>query len=61
MVLLCRRHVTFINKEGDSHTFQVADGITLLDVARSQGLEIEGLLPLRFADTPTTMKIQLFG
>lgn len=38
----CRRKVTFIDKEGDSHTFEVADGDNLLDVAQANDLEMEG-------------------
>ena len=37
-----RRHVTFIDKEGDSHTFTVADGDNLLDIAQANDLEMEG-------------------
>ncbi|KAF2140118.1 uncharacterized protein K452DRAFT_273656 [Aplosporella prunicola CBS 121167] len=36
------RSVTFIDKEGDSHTFQVADGDNLLDIAQANDLEMEG-------------------
>ena len=34
--------MTFIDKEGDSHTFEVADGDNLLDVAQANDLEMEG-------------------
>lgn len=37
-----RRKVTFIDKEGDSHTFEVADGANLLDIAQANDLEMEG-------------------
>ncbi|KAI9698116.1 MAG: mitochondrial matrix iron-sulfur protein [Bogoriella megaspora] len=36
------RHVTFIDKEGDSHTFEVSDGDNLLDIAQANDLEMEG-------------------
>ncbi|KAF2483540.1 electron transfer protein, partial [Neohortaea acidophila] len=36
------RHVTFIDKEGQSHTFEVADGDNLLDIAQANDLEMEG-------------------
>lgn len=34
--------MTFITKEGDSHTFLVADGDNLLDIAQDNDLEMEG-------------------
>ncbi|RMZ92183.1 hypothetical protein DV736_g591, partial [Chaetothyriales sp. CBS 134916] len=36
------RHVTFIDKDGDEHTFTVADGDNLLDIAQANDLEMEG-------------------
>lgn len=36
------RKVTFIDKEGDSHTYEVADGDNLLDIAQANELEMEG-------------------
>ncbi|KAF1812333.1 ferredoxin [Eremomyces bilateralis CBS 781.70] len=36
------RHVTFIDKDGSSHTFTVADGDNLLDIAQANDLEMEG-------------------
>ncbi|KAF1991145.1 ferredoxin [Aulographum hederae CBS 113979] len=36
------RKITFIDKEGDSHTFTVADGDNLLDIAQANDLEMEG-------------------
>lgn len=36
------RHVTFIDKEGSPHTFAVADGDNLLDIAQANDLEMEG-------------------
>lgn len=38
------RHVTFIDKEGNSHEFTVADGDNLLDIAQANDLEMEGML-----------------
>lgn len=37
-----RRRITFIDKEGQEHTFEVADGDNLLDIAQSEDLEMEG-------------------
>jgi ferredoxin-2, mitochondrial len=34
--------VTFIDKEGASHTFEVSDGDNLLDIAQANDLEMEG-------------------
>ena len=39
---LRRRKVTFIDRDGDSHTFEVADGDNLLDIAQANDLEMEG-------------------
>jgi len=36
-------HVTFIDKEGDEHKFEVAQGDNLLDIAQSEELEMEGV------------------
>lgn len=36
------RHITFIDKEGQEHTFEVADGDNLLDIAQANDLEMEG-------------------
>ena len=36
------RHVTFIDKEGQEHNFEVADGDNLLDIAQANDLEMEG-------------------
>lgn len=36
------RHITFIDKDGSSHTFEVADGDNLLDIAQANDLEMEG-------------------
>ncbi|KAL9063189.1 MAG: hypothetical protein Q9157_008359 [Trypethelium eluteriae] len=40
--LLLRRHVTFIDKEGEEHNFEVSDGSNLLDIAQANDLEMEG-------------------
>ncbi|PSN74505.1 ferredoxin [Corynespora cassiicola Philippines] len=34
--------VTFIDKDGDSHTFEVAEGDNLLDIAQANDLDMEG-------------------
>jgi len=34
--------VTIIDKDGESHTFQVSDGDNLLDIAQANDLEMEG-------------------
>ncbi|EKG19132.1 Ferredoxin [Macrophomina phaseolina MS6] len=36
------RHVTFIDKDGDEQTFEVADGDNLLDIAQANDIEMEG-------------------
>ncbi|KAJ4404186.1 mitochondrial matrix iron-sulfur protein [Didymella pomorum] len=35
-------HVTFIDKDGQSHTFEVSAGDNLLDIAQANDLEMEG-------------------
>ncbi|KAJ4572597.1 mitochondrial matrix iron-sulfur protein [Exophiala dermatitidis] len=35
-------HVTFIDKDGDRHTFEVSAGDNLLDIAQANDLEMEG-------------------
>lgn len=42
-VILCRVHVTFIDKEGLESTFAVAEGDNLLDIAQSEDIEMEGM------------------
>jgi ferredoxin len=37
-----RRKVTFIDKAGKAHTFEVADGANLLDIAQAYDLDVEG-------------------
>lgn len=37
-----RRKITFVDKEAQSHTFAVADGDNLLDIAQAHDLEMEG-------------------
>ncbi len=37
-----RRSVTFIDKEGQEHPIQVADGDNLLDIAQANDIEMEG-------------------
>ncbi|KAH3905413.1 hypothetical protein HBH56_217360 [Parastagonospora nodorum] len=36
------RKITFIDKDSQSHTFTVADGANLLDIAQAHDLEMEG-------------------
>ena len=38
-----RLKVTFVDKEGDEHTFEVAKGDNLLDIAQANDLEMEGI------------------
>ena len=42
LTLRYRRKVTFIDKSGESHTFEVADGSNLLDIAQANDLDVEG-------------------
>jgi len=37
-----RLHVTFVDKEGERHEFEVAKGDNLLDIAQANDLEMEG-------------------
>lgn len=39
-----RLHVTFIDKDGDRHEFEVSKGDNLLDIAQANDLEMEGKL-----------------
>lgn len=39
-----RLHVTFIDKEGERHEYEVAEGDNLLDIAQANDLEMEGQL-----------------
>lgn len=41
-VLTPRLSITFIDKDGESHTFEVAAGDNLLDIAQAHDLEMEG-------------------
>ena len=34
--------MTFVDKEGDEHHFEVSDGDNLLDIAQANDLEMEG-------------------
>ena len=36
------RHITFIDKDRKSHTYEVSDGSNLLDIAQANDLEMEG-------------------
>ena len=45
-ILTSRRlHITFIDKEGEEHTFEVAKGDNLLDIALENDIEMEGEKP----------------
>jgi hypothetical protein len=37
-----RLNITFVDKEGDEHTFVVANGDNLLDIALENDLDMEG-------------------
>ena len=41
--------MTFIDKEGEEHDFEVAQGDNLLDIAQSEELEMEGNITLAIA------------
>jgi ferredoxin-2, mitochondrial len=41
-LILCRLHITFIDKEGEERTFEVAKGDNLLDIAQENDIEMEG-------------------
>lgn len=43
LIWVSRINVTFIDKDGDSHTFQVSKGDNLLDIAQANDLEMEGM------------------
>lgn len=38
-----RIKVTFVDKEGDEHHFEVSQGDNLLDIAQANDLEMEGV------------------
>jgi ferredoxin len=42
MLVRIRRRVTFIDKSNQSHTFVVADGANLLDIAQANDIDVEG-------------------
>jgi ferredoxin len=42
LTICSRRKITFIDKDSVSHTFIVADGANLLDIAQAHDLEMEG-------------------
>lgn len=48
-ILRCRIHVTFIDKEGERHEFEVAKGDNLLDIAQANDIDMEGMVSLDFA------------
>ena len=40
-----RLRITFVDKDGEQHTFEVANGDNLLDIAQEHDLEMEGESP----------------
>jgi ferredoxin len=42
VLISARRKITFIDKDSHAHTFMVADGDNLLDIAQANDLEMEG-------------------
>lgn len=42
LLTVLRLHITFIDKDGDEHTFEVAKGDNLLDIALEHDIEMEG-------------------
>ena len=42
---IARIKVTFVDKEGDQHQFDVAEGDNLLDIAQANDIEMEGMAP----------------
>ena len=49
---IARLHVTFIDKEGEKHTLEVAKGDNLLDIAQANDIEMEGQLLMSFTSQP---------
>ena len=41
-ILFGRLRVSFIDKDGEKHTFEVSKGDNLLDIAQANDLEMEG-------------------
>jgi hypothetical protein len=41
-LIFCRLHITFIDKDGEELTFEVAKGDNLLDIAQENDVEMEG-------------------
>jgi hypothetical protein len=39
----CRLKITFVDKDGDRHTLEVAAGDNLLDIAQANDIEMEGM------------------
>ena len=42
LTIRSRLHITFIDKDGARHAFEVSEGDNLLDIAQDKGLEMEG-------------------
>lgn len=41
--------MTFVDKDGEKHTFAVAKGDNLLDIAQANDIEMEGMLRSTFS------------
>lgn len=44
--------MTFIDKDGEKHTFEVAKGDNLLDIAQANDIEMEGTFWMSFGSGP---------
>lgn len=42
LLMQTRLHITFVDKDDDEHTFVVAKGDNLLDIAQANDVEMEG-------------------
>ncbi|KAL8988845.1 MAG: hypothetical protein Q9177_002138 [Variospora cf. flavescens] len=47
-----RLHVTFVDKDGSEHTFEVSAGDNLMDIAQAEGLEMEVDDPAQYDAMP---------
>lgn len=55
LTLWDRLHVTIVDKDGEKHTFEVAEGDNLLDIAQANDLEMEGaLIPTQLVTSVTS-------
>lgn len=51
--------MTFIDKEGEKHTYEVAAGDNLLDIAQENDLEMEGMTTTIITFTAITITITI--